>query len=475
MRRFFPNQKRVFQSTFRPTPSLNPTSSRNPKSEMDLTRSAPRVNPRPRPPDQALLPLRYTPMMLRRHGVREAHTWPLVGRRVDGYRIQSWRSSPSMAWLQPLVEWARTPLAFVAIVLDIDDQHALELLARANMTASHVPQPNFAIHRTATGHAHAVYTLRRPVLRGAGAKPFPLAVLARIAEWLAIQLQADAGYTGVLAANPDHADYETVWMRTEAYTLDALRDPIPDRWRRPKPPARTDIGRNHDTFKALLRIAGTQGRSDREIAQHAVQLYRELNVNQPHPFTATEMRDIVRSVMRYRQQWRDRGWHTDDFRTKQSICGGRNKPEQQRQKGQAGGVASGQARRARARERDIRILARLAAGESTRQVATAEGVWQTTVATAAARLGVNIEATNTDDRPYGGCGAAGPRRAAASRQPVQGLQAVMHGATNTDDPPPVDRRVPGATVSRPRQNPPISGSSGSPVQGCLPGVPRRSR
>ena len=448
---------------------------------MDLTRSAPPVNPRPRPPEQAILPLRYMPMMLRRHGVREAHSRPLVGRRLPDHRIQSWRSSPAMAWLQPMVEWARTPLAYVAIALDIDGREALERLAQANMGGWRVPKPNFCIHRKVTGNALAAYTLRRPVLRGAGAKPFPLAVLARIAEWLAIELQADAGYTGVLVANPSHDDYETVWLRTDGYTLDELRTYIPQGWRRPRPPSRTDVGRNHDVFKALMKVAGSQGRSDREIAQHAVRIYREIDANHPHTFSTGEVRDIVRSVIRYRTQWRDRGWHTSDWIKKQSICGSRNKPEQQRQKGQAGGIASGQARRERTRERDIRILARLRNGESTRQVAAAEGVWQTTVATASARLGVsveatnmaaggvNIEATNTDDPPSGGRGAAGPRRADASRS----VQGCLPGVVQKLLPQMIPHGGRGAAGPRPRATPPTSGSSRTPtlpVQGRLPGI-----
>ena len=439
---------------------------------MDLIRSARPVNLRPRPPDQALLPLRFVPMMLRRHGVREAHSRPLVGRRLPDYRIQSWRSSPAMAWLQPLVEWPRTPLAYVAIALDVDGRDALERLAQANMGGWRVPKPNFCIHRTVTGNALAAYTLCRPVLRRPGAKPYPLAVLARIAEWLAIELGADAGYTGVLAANPSHDDYETAWLRTEGYSLDELRSYIPQGWRRPKPPARTDVGRNHDVFKALMRIAGSQSRSDREIAHHAVQIYREIDVVQPHAFSTGEMCDIVRSVIRYRDQWRQNGWHTDDWLKKQSICGSRNKPEQQRQKG----VRSGQARRERVRERDIRILARLAAGESTRQVAADEGVNQATIARIPRRLGVMRELP-TQMIPLvgfrGGRGATGPRRADASRSgqgSSQGtLPGLVHEATTTDPPPR------GRWVESPRQpvTPPVSGSSRTstlPVQGCLPGI-----
>ena len=58
------------------------------------------------------------------------------------------------------------------------------------------------------GHAQAIYVLRRPVLRGAAARPLPLAALAHASEWLRQQLQADAGFTGVLVSNPVHSDYD---------------------------------------------------------------------------------------------------------------------------------------------------------------------------------------------------------------------------------------------------------------------------
>ena len=59
-----------------------------------------------------------------------------------------------------------------------------------------------------SGHAHAVFSLRKPVFRGERARPFPLAVLARCSEWLLAALQTDAGFTGVLVSNPTHQDVD---------------------------------------------------------------------------------------------------------------------------------------------------------------------------------------------------------------------------------------------------------------------------
>ena len=81
------------------------------------------------------------------------------------------------------------------------------------MGSNQVPMPNIVAYRKQSGHAHAIYTLRRPVYRGPKARPFPLAVLARCSEWLRGALHADAGFTGVLAANPTHPEYDPAWRR----------------------------------------------------------------------------------------------------------------------------------------------------------------------------------------------------------------------------------------------------------------------
>lgn len=323
---------------------------------------------------QPFLPYLHLPVLLREHGVAEAHARPLVGRRREDDTIRSWRTSPARAWIQPLVEWSRTPTSIVALAYDVDGREAVERLGTANLGGGTTPQPNIAIYRKLTGHAHAIYTLRRPVLRGAAARPFPLAVLGRISEWVRVQLQADSGFAGVLVSNPVHDDYETVWLRPAAYALDELRAYIPRGWRQPRPP-RTDAGRNAEIFHSLMRYAGSPDRTETDIRHYAEQLYADLDILLPHSFTSAELRAIVKSVLRYRDEWRARGWNTPKWVRRQANRGRRNTRGQQRQKG----IRSGEVRRERTRERDRRILARLEAGMSTRNVAALEGLDQSRI------------------------------------------------------------------------------------------------
>ena len=58
--------------------------------------------------------------------------------------------------------------------------------------------------------------------RGAASRPRPLAALGRIAEYYAVTLRSDRGYVGVLAYNPIHSDYATVYPRAEPYDLAEL-------------------------------------------------------------------------------------------------------------------------------------------------------------------------------------------------------------------------------------------------------------
>ena len=93
--------------------------------------------------------------------------------------------------------------------------------------------------------------------RGAAARPRPLAALGRIAEYYALTLRSDRGYVGVLAYNPVHSDYATVYPRCEPYDLAELARALPAHWRRPTRPAdfATAPGRNCHLFAALCKLA----------------------------------------------------------------------------------------------------------------------------------------------------------------------------------------------------------------------------
>ena len=62
---------------------------------------------------------------------------------------------------------------------------------------------------------------------------------------------------GVLAYNPIHGDYNTVYPRTDPYDLAGLARALPAHWRRPSKPAdlATAPGRNCALFAALCKLA----------------------------------------------------------------------------------------------------------------------------------------------------------------------------------------------------------------------------
>ena len=163
-------------------------------------------------------PLLFAPDELIACGLSDAHNRPLVGVRTDD-GVRSWRTSPFRAWHWPLVEWARTGNSYAALVLDCDTRESVELAAACAVDAGPLPRPSVIATRKASGHCHAAWMLRAPVHRGEAARHAPLQLFGRTAEYYRSALRADAGFVGVLAANPVHADYSTAWLRTDPLEL----------------------------------------------------------------------------------------------------------------------------------------------------------------------------------------------------------------------------------------------------------------
>ena len=315
-------------------------------------------------------PLLFAPGVLLRCGMRDAHSFPLVGRRdLDGVIRASWRESPSIAWKRELIEMARTGNSYAAMVFDCDSRVSVEIAASACVGTGPVPPPNFASERAASGHFHVGYFLQSPVHRGEGARAKPLAFLGRVAEYYRAALQADPGHVGVLSYNPVNGAHTTTYPRFEPYGLGELARPIPKGWQIPKIPT-TEVGRNSAYFTALCK-RGLKD-SDRELEALAYSLADEARAAYPgadHAFPDSEVRSTLRSVLRYRAVWRARG-HAPWWIARQSA------------RGSKGGLN----RRAAVRERDLRIVVLLDAGLSQREVAAVVGVKRRTVRTARERL-----------------------------------------------------------------------------------------
>ena len=138
---------------------------------------------------------------------------------------------------------------------------------------------------------------------------------------------------GVLAYNPVHGDYNTVYPRTDPYDLAELARALPANWRRPARAAdlATEPGRNCSLFAALCKLA--LGGSDEGLLTWA----RTLNSEFAVPLPESEVRGIWRSVCRYRARWRVQG-HQQGWLWKQAARG--------RKGGLIGGLRSGVVRRA---------------------------------------------------------------------------------------------------------------------------------
>lgn len=302
------------------------------------------VESNPEIPPQLGLPfaIKDVPGIVRQHGLREAHTYPLVADRNTGWHAT--RRPAAVAWRDwPEIE-LRTPNSFPVLILDCDTKpQDYWDVARSGK----VQLPNWVVSRGPNGHAHIVYCLRRPVLHGPRVRLSPLRALGRIAEFYRWRYSADVGYVGVLTHNPTHPQYApfTTWNRKRPYTLVELAAPIPSRWRIPSKPT-TPEGRNVYLFQYGMRWCGRP--SNWEHMDDVGAVMGAMNDTLDVPLWESELRHIVKSVVKISR---------------------RNLESGQTQRGltmiqAARGRKSGQARRSRTAERDMAIIRAVFNGQS---------------------------------------------------------------------------------------------------------------
>ena len=268
-----------------------------------------------KPPDDApRLPLEYAPEKVRRHGLRDAHTWPLVshGQLPDGthgatFRVPAWR-----AWDYPEIE-LRAANSWPAIVHDCDGRDGTARVIEAQATGL-VRLDNWTTTRRSSGGSHVIYCLARPVHRGEGARTAPLRHLARVSEYYAEVLGADRSYTGVLTHNPMAAahgrGFKTGWGRHEPYSLDELAEVIPFGWRTPTivSTIRTEAGRNCYLFCACLGWAGSPSNLAYAVLPAALAANVEHFSDHPAgPLSYGDVQALAKSVERYRRRWTEQG------------------------------------------------------------------------------------------------------------------------------------------------------------------------
>ena len=307
---------------------------------------------------QLRLPIDDAPQKVRDHGLRDAHSRPLVspGKRAGGFGL-SFRVEPWAAWLFPSLE-LRAANSYTCLILDLDGWGSYERAERA-VRLTKVGALNWAVENRRTGGVHGVWTLANPVHRADMALAAPLKKYGRISEYYAAAVGADAGYTGVLTHNPMEAaqlaGFQTHWLRREPYTLDELAEFVPFGWRRPKV-SRTAAGRNCDVFAHCMRWAGSPANLASPVFGEAHRVNDGFDV----PLDAPEVAGIARSVERYRRRWIRQGrfWGPGNSTYDHSS-------EAQAKRGRKSGLA----RRKRTEGRDAGIVQAVTGGQSQRQVA----------------------------------------------------------------------------------------------------------
>ena len=316
-----------------------------------------RISPVVRAWQRELFGIDHAPPKIRAHGLREAHIWPLVSKgRISGDHSGSFRVHASGAWGFPEIE-LRTGNSFPCIILDLDGENALYRIVVA-VDHGEIRIPNWAVTRKAGGGTHAVWNLARPVHRGERARPSPLRALARVSEYYAAALLADAGYTGVLSHNPMSAahgpGFVTNWFRHDPYTLPELGEVIPFGWRKPTI-AGTAIGRNCSMFDALRRWAGKPENRGNDVLAAAMSINEEIGrLHGKAAMDQSEVAAIARSVDRKRREWIAKDSY---YSSEQRSLWGRER-----------GIRSGKARRKRNEDRDRAIIQAVDKGRSLRDV-----------------------------------------------------------------------------------------------------------
>ena len=321
-----------------------------------------------RSPQPQQLGLDFAPAQVRSHGLRAAHTYPLVARSKG----ESFRVHASQAWDFASLE-LRAGNSWPVMGFDCDvpekvlDALYVNHIGRPRPDAPRLLEPSVIVQRVSNSHSHVTYFLAKPVHRGADAREAPLRLLARIMEFYRQALGADPGYNGVLTHNPmrsahRHGEFLTHWGRKQPYSLGELSEVIPKGWRLPVKPT-TEAGRNDALLRVMMKWAGSPFNLEIEVLSVA----RATNDGTDLPLPDSEVAGLAKSVERYRDGW---------------IAKGRFYTEAEREAwGRSLGLRSAAVRRAAQAERDLRIIEGYAAGWSQRHLAklfkmSQTGVWK---------------------------------------------------------------------------------------------------
>lgn len=215
------------------------------------------------------------------------------------------------------------PSAFRWMLHDIDRPGAVLAHRDANL-----PPPNIIMVNPENSHAHSAVLLEVPVARHSASRLAPLRYFAAVERGIARRLGADRHYSGLIAKNAVHADWQVEWRREQPYSLDELSDWLFPRDMEPDVTIATTLGagRNVTVFDELRHIAYREVREFKAGgAAFEVWLARceklalALNMQFPRAMKLSEVRSISKSVAK----WTWQRFSVERFHARQSYLGKR--------------------------------------------------------------------------------------------------------------------------------------------------------
>jgi len=108
------------------------------------------------------------------------------------------------------------------LVFDIDRAVCPDSIRNDNLA----PEPTIFVKNPKNGHAHLFYLLKTPVHQNSHSSQKAVQFAAAVEYGLAIKLDADMSYVGMLAKNALHADWEVLHTIPQAYELHELAESV---------------------------------------------------------------------------------------------------------------------------------------------------------------------------------------------------------------------------------------------------------
>ncbi|MGE3915432.1 MAG: replication initiation protein [Hyphomicrobiaceae bacterium] len=216
------------------------------------------------------------------------------------------------------------PMSWRFMTFDVDRNTAAEAAEDAG-----VRPPNFVSINPKNGHGHLTYVLRTSVSRFPASNLRPINFYAAVERGYRRRLKADRGYSGLIAKNPLHPEWRTLWLAMTPYDLGALDAELNYDDKAPEHQIELEIGagRNvtlftrlrHEAYHDVRQFWGADGQFDRDAFHaHICDLARSLNCFSV-PLGQNEVLHTANSVAK----WVARRFNRDTFSDIQSARGKR--------------------------------------------------------------------------------------------------------------------------------------------------------